>query len=309
MKILIKLFFVFVVCCLNAQAQTQADDNSTHNFSAKIQLGIENDSNVSVDELDRDAREGDSLLSLGVNLDYENKLSEDSKWSVGYSYLSDSYDEFDQFDLATQFLSANYSQKLSDYTIGTSARYIVSDLASEKFLTLGQGSLNVSRLFNKTQFFRAEYTFTDKDLEDFSERNSTKHGLSGDLYFFIDGSKRFWVIGYKYEDEDAVGDEFDRSIHSIKARFTQKFPLLSRQARARFKARYQIRDYDSITPIIAEIRDDDRIQLGAELELTLTKNWFALIEYEYSDYKSNLPAADYDQHLVALKVGWQYDSQ
>lgn len=288
--------------------QVLAADDSANNFSAKFQVGIENDSNVSVEELDRDAREGDSLLSLGLNLDYENKINKDSKFSLGYSYSSDSYDEFDQFDLATQFLSANYSHKLEKYTLGGSARYIVSDLDSEKFLTLGQASFNLSRLLNKTQFFRAEYTYTDKELDSFAGRNSTKHGLAADMYFFLDGSKRYWIVGYKYEDEDADSDELDRSIHSLKARYTQKFRLFNREARGRLKARYQVRDYDAITPSIGEIRDDDRLRLGAELEVNLTDNWFVLVEYEFSDYQSNLPSSDYDQSIIALKIGWQYDS-
>lgn len=300
--ILINLLFV------SASFKIYAADDNKNSFSTKIQVGIENDSNVAIEELDRDSREGDSLLSLGLNLDYENKLDKDSKFSLGYSYSSDSYDEFDQFDLATNSLSANYSQKLDKYTLGGSLRYIVSDLDSEKFLTLGQGAFNVSRLLDKTRFLRAEYTYTDKELDTFTGRDSSKHGLAADVYFFLDGSKKYWVLGYKYEDEDAESDELDRSIHSLKANYTQKFPLFGREARARFKSRYQIRDYDSIIPSIGEVRDDDRLRLGVELEINFTENWFVLLEYELSDYESNLSASDYDQSIVALKVGWQHDS-
>ena len=301
--ILINLLYISTSFTIHAAE----DDENT--FSAKVQVGVENDSNVAVEELDRDSREGDSLLSLSLNLDYENKLNKDSKFSLGYSYSSDSYDEFDEFDLATNFLSANYSQKLDQYTLGGSVRYIMSDLDSEKFLTLGQGSINVSRLLNKTQFVRAEYTFTDKELDSFSGRDSSKHGLAADMYFFLDGSKKYWVVGYKYEDEDADSDELDRAIHSLKARYTQKFPFYGKEAQARVRARYQMRNYDSVTPSIGEVRDDDRLRLGAELEVNLTENWFALLEYEYSDYQSNLPSSDYDQSIIALKIGWQYDGE
>lgn len=302
--LIIGAFMAATLCA----AESPRETDSNNHFSAKITLGAEYDSNVAVEELDRETADGDSLFSLSANLDYEHDLNKDSKFGLGYSYSKDAYDEFDQFDLDTQFLSADYSTKIGGYNTGGAVRYIVSDLDSEKFLTLGQLSLNLGRLLSKTRFLRVDYTYTDKELENFPDRNSDKHGLGADLYFFLDGSRRYWSMGYKFEDEDAEAVSLDRTIHTLRARYTHKLSMFGLPAAARFNARYQLRDYDAITPSIGEIRDDDRLRLGAELELNLSNNWFLLFEYEYSDYSSNLPTSDYSQNLVAAKIGWQYSS-
>lgn len=297
----------------NSSAQYQNNDkqkvNASGTFDAAVEVGLENDSNVSVEELDADSTAGDSLWSVAANLNYKYRFYQPTELKFGYRYSQDSYDEFDQFDLSSNFVSADLSHNFGDFKGGLSARYISADLASEDFLTLSQISVNASKLLSKTMFGRVEYTYTDKGFESFADRESSKNSLGGDLYFFLDGSKKYWVVGYKYEDEDAVGDEFDRVIHTFKMSYTHKFSLFNRESIARVRARYQTRDYDSITPSINEIREDDRLRFGAELEIPLNEDWYTLFEIERSDYSSNLPSADYSQNLIAAKLGWRYQQE
>ena len=285
-------------------AQTQ-EKKTKAPFRASASVGWEYDSNVSVDEVDVDSTAGDSLIALAANLSYKNNLSEKTSGTLSYGFSQNSYSDFSSFDLRTHTVSGNLTHDFGKFKGGSTVRHIIADLDSEDFLTLDQISFFANRFVNKTVYLHGEYTYTDKELDSFAGRDATKNSLSADVYFFLDGAKRFWVVGYKYEDEDANDAQFDRSIQSFKVRYNHRFQALGREMKIKLKSRYQLRDYDAITPSIGEIRDEDRLRLGVELEIPLKNRFFTVVEYEYSDFSSNLPSADYTQSVIGIKVGWR----
>ena len=291
-----------VVGTVSAQTSEKKAKNP---FRVRASVGWEYDSNVSVDEVDVDSTAGDSSIALAANLSYKNALTKDTSGSISYGFSQNDYSDFSAFDLRTQTLSGNLTHDFGKFKGGATLRHITADLDSEDFLTLDQVSLFANRFVNKTVYLHGEYTYTDKELDSFSGRDATKNAISTDVYFFLDGAKRFWVLGYKYEDEDANEAQFDRTIHSFKVRYNRRFSALGREMKAKFKGRYQLRDYDSITPSIGEIRDEDRLRLGVELEIPLKNRFFMVLEYEYADFSSNLLSADYTQSVVGVKVGWR----
>ena len=115
--------------------------------------------------------------------------------------------------------------------------------------------------------------------------------------------RTYFVSGYKYESENAVDPQFDFKGHNIKARFSQRISMGDRDAELKVGWRYEDRNYASITPSIGAIRDDTRHRFQAELEIPITDRIYGLIEYEYADYSSNLPSADYTQNLVGARLG------
>jgi hypothetical protein len=153
---------------------------------------------------------------------------------------------------------------------------------------------------------RADYTFTDKNFHNRVDRDAEVHAGGADVYYFLNGVRTYFVVGYKYEDEDAVADQFDFKAHNIKVRFAQRFPLGSRDAKFKIGWRYENRDYSAVTPSIGAIRDDERNRFQAELETPFTDRIFGQLEYEYSDFSSNLPSANYKQHLASARLGVKF---
>ena len=274
-------------------------------WDLEFSAGIEIDDNVTVDELDRDSAEGDSALTLSGKVGYELALAENSDLDFNYSFSQTNYDEFDEFDLRTQIFSVKSNTKVGKNRFGGTLRAVEADLDSDGFLSLQQASVFGSRLLNRDWLVRAEYTYSDKEFDDFAERDSDKHALGIDVYRFMNGVKEYWIFGYKAEDEDAEADPFDRTIHSLKLRYNRRVIMFGRESRLKLGARYQLRDYDSITPAIGAVRDDDRTRLSAELEIPLYDEFFVNFELEYSDNSSNLPSADYSQTLLGVQIGWR----
>jgi len=303
-----KIFVVIFVFAgaLHSKLALAEDPDNKWSFKVQTDLGFLNDSNVSVVEIDTQSAEGDSAFVIYGKVGAEYKASEKTEVKLNASLRDKSFNDFSDFDLTTSLVSAQVGHDLGKLKLGLGTRFINTDLASQKFLTTNQFYGFASGFINKKLFARAQLTFADKDYGLNPDRDSSKDSLGADLYYFLDGTKKYWVFGYRYENEDAdVDPQFSRDINVLKVRYSQKFPILARKSKLDLEARVQDRSHSSITPSIGEIRNDDRLRLSAELEVELTKSWFVKTEYEYSDYSSNLPSADFSQNVVSLKVGWR----
>ena len=92
-------------------------------------------------------------------------------------------------------------------------------------------------------------------------------------------------------------------VASLKLRLSQRFSLLEHEATLKLGRLYEQSDYSAPTPAIDATRDDDRNRFQAELELPLGRQFFGLLDYEYGAFASNLQSADYDQHVVSVRLG------
>lgn len=275
-------------------------------FSAHVSIGAEYDSNISVNEVDTNTGADDFAAVIDADLDFETEIASDTELSLGYSFSQSLHNEFTNFDVQSHFASAELTYDFGSIDIGAAYRFIYTRLGGDGFLVLQQVSPYFSKFFGKKLFLRADYTYTNKDFEDRTDRDADVHAGGADLYFFLNGVRTYFVAGYKYEDEDAVDPQFDFQSHNIKARFSQRIPIGKRDAKLKLGWRYETRDYSSITPSIGVIRDDDRHRFQAELEIPLTDRIYTLVEYEYADYSSNLPSADYTQNLVGARLGVRF---
>jgi Surface lipoprotein assembly modifier len=275
-------------------------------FSAEFSVGLEYDSNINVDEIDNNTGSNDKAAAINADLEYDLDLSSDTVLSLGYNFSQTLHDDFTNFDLQTHFVSADLSHDFGDVEPGIAYRFIHSRLGGDGFLTMHQISPYVSAFLSEKLFARADYTYSDKNFLGRADRDAENHAGGVDFYYFVDGVKTYFVAGYKYANENAVDPQFDYDAHQFKLRFSQRFPVGSRDAELKLGWRYEARNYDNITPAIGVARDDDRHRLQAELEVPITDVFFARAEYEYGDYSSNLPTADYSQHLLGVHLGAKF---
>ena len=274
-------------------------------FSLEISAGLESDSNVSVSDLEQSTGEDDQAAVFDADLDYELALGENTDLQLGYGLSQTSYDDFPEFDLQNHLLTGEVSQDFGTVDAGMAYRYIHTRLGGHDYMTTQQASPSVSRFFGRKLFARAEYTFSDKDFDEINERDATAHAGGADLYWFLNGVRRYVVFGYRYREEDADDAQFDYGSHNLKLRLSQRFRFMARDATLKLGWLYEQRDYSAATPAIGENRDDDRNRFQAELELPLGDRLFTVLEYEYGGFSSNLESADYDQHVAGLRKGLQ----
>jgi hypothetical protein len=265
-------------------------------------MGVEYDSNIAVEEVDRASNESDYALTLNAGLGMEHDLSNTAEFGLTYDYNQSIYNEFSQVDRQTHLLGSSLNFDLARVDTGISLFYINSRLDGEPFLELYMASPAVSGFLAKKWFARAAYVYTDKIIEDRSERDATTNAGEVDLYYFHRGLRSYFNLGYRFRDEDANADRYDYESNSVKLRYIYRTELFSKLAKLELAWRYEDRDYSSITPQIGEPRDDKRHRWRLDFEVPILWDGGALqFYYGYADYESNLPQADYTQTITGTR--------
>lgn len=281
-------------------AEPESNSGFGDGFFADIEVGIRHDSSVAVDELDLTSRQSDEALRARLRLGYEAELGDDTEARISYGLSQTWYEDFTTFDLQTHTLAASVSHDLGPARVGLSYRYIHARLDRDGLLDIHRVAPSISGFVTRGVYARAEALYRDTDFAGRIDRDNEAIGGGVDLFFFMNGNKRYIAAGYDYTDVDAVDDQFDYAGHAFQLRFSQKFPIGSGEGRIRAGWRYQLRDYQAVTPAIGTEREDNRHRLRAELEIPVS-DWLSVsTRYSYYDYGSNLPSADYRQHLVDL---------
>jgi hypothetical protein len=289
-----------------ADPDTKKAKVSSSELSAEVRAGLEYDSNVSVEEVDQSSGQSDYAAVFDGQLKYKSPLTQESKVSLGYDFSQSLYDEFSVVDRQTHMLSAGFSSDLEKVDLGANYRYIYSRLDGDKFLTMHQVSPYLSAFLTREWFWRGAYRFSDKKIDQNPGRDATYHSGELDVYYFVNGLRSYFNLGYRYKDEEAETSQFDYTGHRLKLRYVQRFDFFTRQAKATLALRYEDRDYSSLTPGIGEKREDERYRADAELEIPLGKQAAISIYYRYNDNQSNLPSVDYDQYVAGSQFLYRW---
>lgn len=289
--------------------QHSAADEQDPGRSYYIELGAggQYDSNVAVDELDLSSDESDYALLLEAGAGVTQPFSDAVEIDLWYDFSQSWYDEFSEVDQQSHFFGADLSADLGPADVGLTGFHIRSSLDGSDFLELSRISPYVAGFIAKGWFVRGAYLYSDKTIDISPGRDAEAHIGEADLYYFRDGTRSYFSLGYKYRDEDAVAARFDYSGHSLKLRYVQRFEWLGLNQRLELSWRYLNRDYSSVTPSIGEEREDDRHTARVELQLPLTERATVEVFYAYSDYESNLPAVDFRQHLAGARFNYRWD--
>ena len=276
-------------------------------FKGAVSVGIEHDSNVAVDEIDRSSSLSDIGRLFEIDLELLFDIGSQVSGRAFYSLSAVDYAEFKNLNRQTQYLGAAVNTNLNRMKAGLSYFYTDSQLNHSNFLKYHRVSPSLSGFTSKRWFFRGAYVFGDKEFETISGRDAKQHGLETDAYYFWRGLRRYFNMGYTYRLENSRADRFSYDSHQIKFRAVQRFDAhAGRYSSLELNTLYENRKYDGITPSIRERRADDRIRVVITFEypLTASLNW----EFygDYSNYLSNLPSADYEQTIIGTAFRFSF---
>jgi len=294
----------FLAASAQAQEAPSSDDGPDFVFEGKV--GAEYNSNIAVLDLDTNTGQGDWAVTINGLAEVSGKPVDSLTLRAGYEFSQSLHDEFDEFDLT---LHRGYAEAGYDFgfaTLGVLGNVAQASLDGDEYLTFTQISPYVSRQFGNALLLRLSYAATDKSFEGRPERDATSDTIAGDAYFFLDGTKRYIAVSGKAIEEDAVSDELDFTGGSARVRLVQRFDAFDREVTLRAGAEYEQRDYDAPTVPIGAPRQDKRTGLDVSLEAPITDNLFIEGSYRYGDYRSNLSAADYNEHVTSVKLGVKY---
>jgi hypothetical protein len=282
-------------------AKKNPEKESATQFGAELSIGGEYDDNVTIDEVDLNSSQSDYALNMGAKVEANSTLSSTIDFDLSYNFSQSKYRQFSQVDRQTHMLGSNLEVDMGKVNSGLSLFYIDSRLDGRKFLTLYRASPSLSGFVAKKWFARGAYVYSNKMIEKRSQRDAASNAGEFDLYYFRRGLRSYFNVGLQYKDEDAEADEFDYIAANLKVRYIHRFDLFSKVATFELAFRYEERDYSSLTPSIEKKRSDERRRWRIDLEIPVTEKGVIEFYGSYSDYRSNLPRADYTQNIVGTR--------
>lgn len=304
---------VLLLCAADLSAQKARDEEDasgnapqSNEFSAQVRVGGVYDTNVSVDELNASTGQSDYAAVLQGQLEYQWAFAQKTKFSLSYDVSQSFYAEFSNLDRQSHILSGDLRRKVGDTDVGISYHYVDARLDGDDFLNIQRTSPYASMFLSKKVFARLAYVYIDKDIIDRSDRDADSSAGELDVYWFRQGLRSYFNFGYRYKDEDANAARFDFKSNSFKLRYVQRFALLGRLAKLEMAWRYEDRDYSSPTPSISEDRGDERNRWDIDLEIPVLESASLVFFYAYNNYNSNLPSADYGQHLAGSEFVYRW---
>jgi hypothetical protein len=301
-KILTRTFRVFLGLAAGCALFVYNSAYGATLVSGAVSLGYEYDSNVSVDELDRNSSVGDGGVLFAADISLDHDLTDKTSASASYGYSRIDYQDFDFLNRETHMLGGSVSSKWQKLTAGINYFYINARLDGKDFLTYHRASPSLSGFVSRRWFLRGAYVFGDKTIARRPGRDAQNHGTELDAYYFWRGLRRYINLGYVYRQEDSQAERYKYDAHQVKLRVVQRFNVFSRLSTLELGLRYEDRNYTEATPSIGQKRSDERFRAAVEFDIPVSDriNW--TIYGGYSDYVSNLPSADYDQSLIGTRV-------
>ena len=257
---------------------------------------------MGLDELERATGESDEVTSLEIQGSAEFSFDDRASVRISAGLVDDSYRQFSQVDRRTESLGINLETQLGKATVGVNWFDVSADLDDEAFLTYERISPYVAGFLSKQWFLRGEYVYGEKTIARRPGREADSHSVSIDSYYFIQGLKRYAVLGYTFRADNARANRYDYDSHALKLRYVHRESLANLPLELELEGKFEDRRYKSPDPFIRAEREDTRLRLSAELRLLITEYASVSVHIKNSDYDSNLPTASYSDLVVGTEL-------
>jgi hypothetical protein len=196
----------------------------------------------------------------------------------------------------------NLETKLGKLTAGINWFDVSADLDDEQFLKYERLSPYLSGFVSKQWFLRGEYVYGEKEIERRPGREANSHSVSLDSYYFLQGLKRYTVVGYTFRVDNARANRYDYDSHALKLRYVHRETLKGLPLELELEGKFEDRQYKAPDPMIRTEREDTRWRFSAEARLLFTDFASVAIHLKNSDYDSNLPTASYSDLVIGTEI-------
>ncbi len=296
------LVSVLGVLALPASGEASERDG----LSGRAWSGIEYNSNVAVLEVDQTSGEGDFAGVFEGELVYRKTLAGGLGAEVSYDFSQSLQFDFPDFNIRTQIAMGDLSHQTGARRVGVNYFFADAALAGEGFLDIHQGTVYGETMVGNRGYLRGSYAYADKSYDIDPERDGETHAGSLNGFYFFNQAKSYSTLIYTFTDENTRDAQFSYTGHEVRARLVHKAVLARRELKLEAGASWEDRGYDGVTPSIQEVREDERLRFQLAAEQAVTRHVSVRIDYEHSILESNLPAVDFREDVVALKLGYGF---
>lgn len=282
-----------------------------------LAAGYEYDSNLNVDELERSSDDSGQAWVLGAGASAEGQPLENLTLTGTYDLTDRDYRDSETFDQTIHLASLDLSYEIDSVTLGASHHYSHATLASDPYLDYHRSSVYLGRLVDEDLYLRASLLAKRKDFDTNEGRDARARGISLDSFFFFNQTRTVFILGADADDENADADAYDYQMLALKTRLKHRFPVAGHEHSVKIGWRYEARDYDEpvssvenplTAPLLgpsvtgAEPREDRIATADASYGIGLTEWLSTEARLEYTDYRSTLASAEYDETVASLNL-------
>lgn len=295
---------VSLATSISFSAAAQEEENP---YTVEVEAGVRYDDNITVDDSDRNSRQGDFAWLLRGSLGADFHKSKKSEISARYSFSQSLHDDLRDFDLQIHGLSFKAKTKVGKVNVAADYRYNFIKLGREDFLEIHSIRPNIGFLAAKKTYVTASYEYRELTFDELSlaDRNAHRHSGAGKVYYLF-GKGRNVAFGYKISRHRAQVDDLSYWGHTADA--SLKLPVTFGETKATYRLRYQYRhkDYSGIDTDIGAERRDRRHMFRTSLKVPFGERFYGEMEYRYIVSNSNLASIDYTNNVVSFSLGWSF---
>ncbi len=194
-------------------------------WSATGGIGVQYDDNVTTDETDNSSNKADKALLLDFGLAYKALDTPALGLEIGYDFSQSLFEDLTDFDLTTNSLSVSAEREIGDYDAGFNYIYTRTLLGGKDFLSTNNLSPTLGYAVNERWYIAARYNYVNKNFITNDPRDAHQNSGTVDNFLFFMQGKAYVSLGYKAEDEDTDGDEFDYFGHFLNANVKMPIPI------------------------------------------------------------------------------------
>jgi len=275
-------------------------------FSLSGRVGLEVDSNVSVPELDASSGKSDVAGVFELGGSYRFLHAPNYEAEIGYDFYQSVYSDVTEANLRSHTFGIDGTRDVHGADVGGSYRFTHSQLGGDDFLNLHNLLPSVGFSVLPNWYAIVGYNYLHKNFDRDNDRDGDQHALALDNFWFVCDGRASIALGYRLQKENTHGAQYDFFGNLVSARFKTPLSIKSFDFDAMLFFQYQSRDYDHVTPSIGKKRDDNRYNAALGLGKDINQYVRAQIDYQYFNSDSNLPEADYDEHIVTMTIGVEY---
>ena len=268
-------------------------------LSGSLSIGAEFDSNVSVDEAEINARQGDAAALFSAKLDWKAFDSKSVRLNVGYSYEGTQRHELKSYDLDIHQAAVGLSVKRGKTLFNIDRKFAHIRLDGTEFLNLNYLSPSVSGSISNDVYARLGYSYMRKAYMTSDQLDAETQTVFFDLYRSFNRKKGYVAVGLRQDHENATGPEYDYHAWQASVRAMVPASLVGASIKIRLSYAYGERAYKIETASIGERREEKRSTYGIALDAPLSMRLIFKPTFRYVDRTSNVPLFDYREHTVA----------
>ncbi|MEP3563921.1 MAG: surface lipoprotein assembly modifier [Marinobacter sp.] len=288
-------------------------------LNGHVGAGMEHDSNLTVDELNRSSDNSDEAWVFDAGLEAILKPTQALNLTLDYSVSGSRYQTYDQFDQNIHLASADLSYDFDPVTVGASYHYSHATLDSDSFLDFTRTSVYLGSLLGETTYVMVSLQDKTKDFEESDARDADIKGASLDAFFFFNDARSHLLFGIDGDREDAQAEAYDNRLIRVRVSWVHKFQLAEQNNRLQLKWRYEDREYDEVViepdepllqnPFTADLQErtseqraDQAWIVEAGWRIGLNEVLSLEPKVSYGHYTSNVDSADYDKTVAGVTL-------